>query len=104
MKANDSIISWLLDGDSAIRWQALRDLCGADEAKFLRERKKIASEGWGARLLSRQASSGLWAGGLYTPKWTSTTYTMLLLRQFGLTPDHLQALKACKLLMELQIL
>lgn len=100
MKANDPILTWLLEGDPAIRWQTLRDLCGADETKFLRERKKIASEGWGARLLARQASSGLWGGGLYGPKWISTTYTMLLLRRFGLPPDHPQALKACKLLMD----
>lgn len=100
MKANDPILRWLLESDPAIRWQTLHDLCGASEAKFLRERKKIASEGWGARLLARQASSGLWGGGLYGPKWTSTTYTMLLLRQFGLPPDHPQALKACKLLMD----
>lgn len=100
MKTKDPILTWLLAGDPAIRWQTLRDLCGADEAKFLRERKKIASEGWGARLLARQAASGMWGGGLYGPKWISTTYTMLLLHQFGLPPDHPQALKACKLLMD----
>lgn len=100
MKTKDPILTWLLEGDPAIRWQTLRDLCGASEAKFLRERTKISSEGWGARLLARQAESGLWGGGLYSPKWTSTTYTMLLLRQFGLPPDHPQALKACKLLMD----
>ncbi|NUM78601.1 hypothetical protein HUU40_29935 [candidate division KSB1 bacterium] len=100
MKTKDPILTWLLEGDPAIRWQVLRDLCSADEAKFLRERKKIASEGWGARLLARQAASGLWGGGLYGPKWISTTYTMLLLRQLGLPADHPQALKACKLLLD----
>ena len=99
MKTDNSILSWLLDGDPAIRWQTLRDLCNAGTAKTLKERKKIPSEGWGARLLQRQESSGLWSGGLYTPKWTSTTYTMLLLRQLGLDPDHPQALKACGLLL-----
>ncbi|KAA0230809.1 hypothetical protein EDS67_05175 [candidate division KSB1 bacterium] len=100
MKAGDSTTDWLLAGDPAIRWQTLRDLCGADEAKFLRERKKIAWEGWGARLLARQTASGMWGGGLYRPKWISTTYAMLLLRQFGLPSDHPQAFKACKLLLD----
>lgn len=100
MRTKDSILTWLLAGDPAIRWQMMRDLCSVSEAKFLRERKKIASEGWGARLLARQAASGLWGGGLYGPKWISTTYTMLLLRQLGLPADHPQALKACKLLMD----
>lgn len=100
MKTENSILSWLLAGDPAIRWQTLRDLCNAGTAKILKERKKISSEGWGDQLLKRQESSGLWSSGLYTPKWTSTTYTMLLLRQLGLAPDHPQALKACELLLD----
>jgi hypothetical protein len=100
MKTNDSILRWLLDGDPAIRWQTLCDLCDAKPSSVLKERKKISSEGWGARLLARQESSGLWGGGLYSPKWISTTYTMLLLRQLGLVADHPQAIKACKLLID----
>ena len=38
--------------------------------------------------------------GLYTPKWISTTYTMLLLRDFGLPAKNPQARKACRLLLE----
>jgi hypothetical protein len=100
MKTMNAILTWLLAGDPAIRWQTLRDLATAGKTEAPRERSKIASEGWGVRLLSQQDSSGLWGGGLYTPKWTSTTYTMLLLRQFGLAPDHPQGLKGCKLLLD----
>jgi hypothetical protein len=92
-------LEWLLSGDPAIRWQTL-DLAGATEAAVLRERRKVAREGWGKQLLSVQAPEGTWAGGLYTPKWTSTTYTMLLLRDFGLSASNWQAQKACKLLLE----
>lgn len=42
----------------------------------------------------------MWGGGIYSPKWTSTTYTMLLLRRLGLEPEHPQALKACELLLD----
>src|SRR5207244_5217121 len=49
----DSAIQWLLDGDPAIRWQALRDLVGAAERTVERERRKVARDGWGARLLAR---------------------------------------------------
>lgn len=100
MKRNDPILRWLLEGDPAIRWQTLRDLCNAGATRILKEQEKVSSEGWGARLLARQAASGLWGRGLYGPKWTSTTYTMLLLREFGLPPDHPQALKACALLLD----
>src|SRR5216117_281068 len=102
----DKAIQWLLDGDPAIRWQTLRDLAGAGERSVERERSKVAREGWGARLLARQDREGTWAGGLssdgglYHPKWTSTTYTMLLLRDFGLPPSNPQARRACGLLLD----
>jgi hypothetical protein len=97
----DSVIQWLLDGDPSIRWQVLLDLNGSAQRSVERERSKIARDGWGARLLAEQNAKGTWAdgmssdGGLYSPKWISTTYTMLLLRDFGLPPTNRQARKAC---------
>jgi hypothetical protein len=102
----DGVIEWLLDGDPAIRWQVLRDLVGAPERAVERERRRVARDGWGSRLLALQDSEGTWAGGLsndgglYSPKWTSTTYTMLLLRDFGLPANHRQAREACKVLLD----
>jgi hypothetical protein len=95
-----------MEGDPAIRWQTMRDLVGAAESAAQRERRRIARDGWGARLLARQDPDGRWAGakssdsGLYSPKWISTTYTMLLLRDFGLAEDNNQARKACRLLLD----
>jgi len=37
-------------------------------AKYEAERKKVAREGWGARLLALQDSNGRWGGGMYGPK------------------------------------
>ncbi len=88
---NDELISWLLEGDPSIRWQVQRDLLNSPPTKVEAERKKIAKEGWGARLLALQDSSGTWGGGIYGPKWTSTTYTMLTLRLLGLPPNNPQA-------------
>src|SRR5437773_7901762 len=102
----DGAIRWLLDGDPAIRWQTLRDLVGAAERTVERERRRVARDGWGARLLARQDPEGTWAGGLssdggiYSRKWASTTYTMLLLRDFGLPATDRQARKACTLLLD----
>jgi hypothetical protein len=102
----EKVIQWLLDGDPSIRWQTLRDLVGASERVVERERSKVARDGWGADLLARQDRDGRWAGGtssdggLYTPKWTSTTYTMLLLRDFGLPATNPQARRACPLLLD----
>ena len=60
----------------------------------------MARAGWGRRLLDLQDAGGLWGGGLYTPKWTSTTYTLLLLSQCGLPEGHPQAKKGALLLLD----
>lgn len=99
-KPADKVIAWLLAGDPAIRWQVMRDLTGAPARAVENERRKVAAEGWGGRLLARQDPEGTWAGGVYTPKWTSTTYTTLLLRDMGLPPDNRQARRACALLLD----
>lgn len=98
--SQNGVADWLLAGDPALRWQTLRDLVGASKAEVKRERSKVAREGWGRRLLHCQDASGTWAKGLYTPKWTSTTYTLLLLRDFGLPADNPQARRACKVLLD----
>lgn len=85
------IIDWLLEGDPAVRWQVLRDLKDAPPKIYEIEKNRIAHEGWGAALLREQREDGLWGNGLYSPKWTSTTYTLLLLRRLGLNPDNTQA-------------
>jgi len=78
---------WMLEGDAAVRWQVLRDLLDAPDDVVARERARVATTGWGARLLALQDPEGTWAHALYSPKWTSTTYTLLLLRQLGLPAD-----------------
>lgn len=98
-RAEDAM-AWLLEGDPAIRWQVLRDLVGAPGRTVARERAKVARAGWGARLLALQDPGGTWGGGLYTPKWTSTTYSMLLLRDLGLPAGNRRARQACRLLLD----
>lgn len=100
MKVEKNILGWLLDGDPSIRWQVLQSITESSQRKILAERKKISSDGWGAKLLSYQNPDGKWADSLYNRKWISTTYTMMLLKNFGLVPGHKQALKACKVLLE----
>ncbi len=94
------VLDWLLEGDPAIRWQSLRDLTKAGKRVWEKEQRRVAEEGWGARLLALQASDGSWGGGLYSPKWISTTYTMLLLRRIGAPPRHPGISKAAHLLLD----
>ncbi len=90
------LIAWLLDGDPSIRWQVLRDLVGVGQRRVAAQRQLVAAEGWGARLLAAQDADGRWASALYSPKWTSTTYTLMLLHWLGLPREHPRALAGCR--------
>lgn len=95
----DPVISWLLDGDPAIRWQVQRDLLGQPKRVWQAEQARTATEGWGAALLAHQAADGRWGGGLYSPKWTSSTYTLLALRAIGLPRENPQAQRGAQVLL-----
>ena len=90
------VMAWLLQGDPAVRWQVLQDLQGAGADAVSAERRRVATEGWGGGLLGEQDEAGTWANGLYLPKWTSTTYTLLLLQRLGLPEDNPQAVHGCR--------
>ncbi len=91
------VLEWLLDADPSIRWQAMRDLADEPAEAVSAERSKVATEGWGARLLALQGSDGQWGGGTYFPEWTSTTNSLALLRQMGLDPASEEARRAVAL-------
>ena len=95
VSTSGDVEEWLLRGDPSIRWQVMRDLTGAASADVARERAQVAVEGWGSRLLDAQDADGLWAGAVYSPKWTSTTYTLLLLHRLGLPRPNTQATLGC---------
>src|SRR4030042_2003227 len=93
----DSIIQWLLEGDVSIQYQVLRDLTNKD-AKPLQER--ISKEGWGARYLSLRNSSGQWGLDFYQPKWTSTHYTLLDLRNLCMSPRQKEVSETIALILK----
>ena len=82
----DAVLQWLLNADPAIRWQVMRDLLGEPAERVAAERARVATEGWGGRLLDLQAPDGQWGEGTFTDGWTGTFNTMLLLRELGPDP------------------
>jgi hypothetical protein len=109
----ESVTAWLLDSDPALRWQVERDLLGEPAEVWEATRARVATEGFGARLLSLQASDGQWAGGAFFPTdfdaremrrqgqpWTATTWTLNTLREWGLDPRVLRARRTAELLAE----
>jgi hypothetical protein len=117
-----NVVEWLLDSDPAIRWQVMRDLSDAREEDVAAERGRVANEGWGARLLALQRQDGQWEGGLPTftsteaaewwqslpperrgtlfPEWTSTAWSLMLLRNFGADPASARVRGAVPLVRE----
>jgi hypothetical protein len=55
-------LKWLLDSDPAIRRQVMRDLTNEAPKAIAAERSRIATEGWGAKLLALQSPTGNWGG------------------------------------------
>lgn len=100
MTLNDETIHWLLKGDPAIRWQVMQDLLDTPDSEIESERAKTIQEGWGAQILAKQESNGQYGGGIYSPKWISTTYSLLLLRRIGIPHQTELIQKSCKLLLE----
>ncbi len=78
-------LDWLLDSDPAIRWQALRDLSQIAPGALPAERARVAREGIGAEILSRQEPDGSWRRA-DAPVWLPTLFTLQLLRATGVDP------------------
>jgi hypothetical protein len=97
---SDETITWLMAGDPAIRWQTLRDLLDAPAREWRDEQQHTLEIGWGARLLALQDPNGGWGGGIYSPKWISATYTLLLLRSIGIPPDCEAARRGARLVLD----
>jgi len=79
------LIDWLLEGDVSIQYQVHRDLL-ATEKPHLRDR--IATEGWGAQFLSYRKKEGHWGQRFYQPKWISTHYTILDLKNLAISQNN----------------
>ena len=92
-------VDWLLDSDPALVWQVERDLLDVPETVWKATRARVATDGFGAQMLSLQDSDGQWAGGAFFPKdfdwngpeaeesagqpWTATTWSLNALREWG---------------------
>jgi len=94
------IMKWLLDGDVAIQYQVHRDLLDDDRLALQR---KIEHQGWGERFLSKQNSDGHWGKKFYQPKWISTHYTLLDLRNLCINPANPKILKTINMILSDEI-
>jgi hypothetical protein len=93
-KPSRPVVRWLLDADPSIRWQVMRDLTDAPADDVEAERARVATEGWGARLLALQGADGRWGGAAWNRGWDSTMHVLWLLHHLGLDPRSAEAGRA----------
>lgn len=89
-----------MQGDPSIRYQTMRDLLDASPEDIRREQQEILRQGWGKSLLDLQEEDGTWSHAFYSPKWTSTFYTLLLLMRMGADAQAPSLKKACLVLLD----
>ncbi len=94
------IIKWLLESDPSIQYQVHRDLLGNDWKDL---QKKISKEGFGAKFLSERKENGNWGQKFYQPKWISTHYTILDLRNLCIDPNTAPIRDSIQIILEHEI-
>ncbi len=95
-----TVIGWLIDSDPSIRWQVKRDLTHDPAEVVIAERSRVATEGWGAKLLALQAADGKWGGRPWSRDYTDTFHSLELLRRLGLDPESEGARRAVGLVQD----
>ena len=113
MVDESDVITWVADDDPALKWQVVRDVLGGSESEWGPIRTLVETEGLGARLLSLQDADGQWSGGAFFPPgftgaqfeeegqpWTTTTWALTQLREFGLDPEPERAREVVRLVGE----
>ncbi|MBN2348051.1 MAG: hypothetical protein JXJ22_04390 [Bacteroidales bacterium] len=99
MEVRQKNINWLLQGDPSIQYQVHRDLLKSEKNRIEVYRDNILTGGWGKRFLDLQDKKGTWSNGIYSPKWTSTFYTLLTLKRMR-APANEAIMKACSLILD----
>ncbi|MFZ1939458.1 MAG: hypothetical protein WBA18_20275 [Terracidiphilus sp.] len=90
------LLKWLLDSDPAIRWQVMKHLTDELPDAIAAERSRIATDGWGARLLARQSRAGNFGDPEDDRGLLITLYSLVVLMDLGLDPNCKQALRMTK--------
>jgi len=83
---DNNIIDWILEGDVSLQYLVHRDLLNGNKMNELRDR--IPYEGWGYAYLSNRNENGHWGQRFYQPKWISSHYTLLELKNIGCPPTE----------------
>jgi len=82
----DDLVSWLLEGDVSVQYLTHKYLLNSDPAILEQLQNRIETKGYGAEYLFHQNPNGHWGIHYYQKKWTCTHYTLLDLKNLGISP------------------
>ena len=91
----DELTTWLLAGDVSIQYQTYRDLLGLEKPEL---QNRIENEGWGKLFLDHRNTNGHWGKSFYQPKWISTHYTLLDLKNLHISPKNKEITETLQLI------
>jgi hypothetical protein len=94
--SNKEIVNWLLKGDVSVQYQVYRDLMGEDRIDL---KSRIENEGWGKQLLEKRNKNKHWGLKFYQPKWTSTHYTLLDLKNLEISNECKPVIETIELIL-----
>jgi hypothetical protein len=94
-------LEWLLEDDQpSIRYLALTQLEERKESdpEVKAAKEAITKHGWAAEILAKREPGGYWSGDrLYTPKYLSTNWMLLILSDLGVTKRDPRIAESCEL-------
>lgn len=95
---NQELIKWILAGDPAIAYKCRTELLheSGSAVQALQESLPQVPGYIRTYLEAKDPQTGMWGGGIYTPKWTSTHYTLLELKNMkcpGTEPRYKDGVK-----------
>ena len=92
------LILWMQSRDISLKYLVKRDLLEMDDLSI---KDQILTEGYGLKIMNLQDSkTHLWGEGVYSPKYTSTHYTLLELCQLGANLNDTRIHKSIKILFD----
>lgn len=101
MDTHMDIMKWLNEGDASVKYFVSKDLLDEDESIYKKYQRGIHKTGYVKKLIDlRDNETFRWGGGIYSPKWISTTYTMLDLKNFGIDSSLECYQQSAKLLLD----
>ncbi len=93
---NKQIMRWLLEGDVSIQYQVHRDLLKIERSDL---QQRIENSGWGAKFISFRNDNGHWGEAFYQPKWISTHYSLLDLKNLGISKECVPILETLNIIL-----